>query len=165
MKCLLKNKNQVSLKKKLLLMVYVLLATLIISLCLSAFALWIIRSGSETIRMDNLQITDDGMFEYKTEWIYRSNPIWSSIEIWLLVKDLSSDEEHRIRLNEVLDKTDLQLPIIPYGAAGGATLWIDLQLAEDEPLVYIATLWPRFRDIERRFLLDMNSQTVKELDF
>ena len=116
----------------------------------------------EHIRTDTAQITSDGFFEYRLEQVYRSTPLRTNTELKLVVRNLSTKVEYRIRLDDVMGEDSLPRLSMPHNRD---YFWSTMQPADEMGQIYLLTTTSEY-SIPRRwvFRVDMETQTVGLLE-
>jgi len=116
----------------------------------------------EYVKVDTLQTTSDGIFEYQLEQIHRSTPLRSNTELRLFVRDLSTGAEYRIRLDDVMDEARLRQPSMTYGQD---VFWSTMQPVDRVDKGYLLTTTSAYAPVRRWvFELNMETQTVSLLE-
>jgi hypothetical protein len=117
------------------------------------------REGTGT---EAAQITNDEAFEYRLEKIYRSTMFRSSAEFWLVAKNLRTGDEHRIRLDDVMNESQLPTPPTVYGRN---VFWSTMQIAGETEQIYLLTTTSSYSPGRRWvFEVNMKTQTVSLLE-
>jgi hypothetical protein len=113
----------------------------------------------EVVRTDTKQISDDGIFEYQMKRARRFSPLRSNTELWLLMRNINSDGEHSIRLDNVMNE---DLPP-PSSRRGG--YWSTMQAADSVGQIYLLSATSTFA-VARRwvFEIDMKTQSADLLE-
>ncbi|MCL2420433.1 MAG: hypothetical protein FWD03_01115 [Defluviitaleaceae bacterium] len=115
----------------------------------------------EHVRTDTLQITDNGLFEYRLEQVHRSTPFWSTTELRLFVRNTNTGAEYHIRLDDVMNEARLPRP----GSSSAPAHWITMQATDETQQLYKLTTTSAYAPVRRWvFELNMEAQTVSLLE-
>jgi len=116
----------------------------------------------ESVRIDNAQITHDGILEYHLERVHRSTPLQSSPELRLFARDLRTGAEYHIRLDDVMNETQLPSPTVTHGRD---VFWSTMrnvgEIEQKQLLITTSSFDPVRRWV---FELDMETQIASLLE-
>ena len=116
----------------------------------------------ERITTDTVQVTSDGIFEYRLEQVHRSTPLGSNTELRLFVRDLNLDTEYRIRLDDVMNEDRVLLHSRPHGRD---FFWSTMRPSDGVEQRYLLTTTSTYAPVRRWvFELNMETQTASLLE-
>jgi len=113
----------------------------------------------EHVSLDDMQLSDDGLFEFQTRRIQRNTPLSSNSELWIFIRNLTTGEEVDIRLDEVMDETEV--PRASVSRSG----WATLQPIDENQQSILLTTTSNFY-LQRRWVFELNTanQTAELLE-